>query len=157
MEETSYDSIIVVDNAPKVGADRMGKLKSVLNKVFGRFGQIVSQEYPVDEEGVFKGCVLASLSLSVSISLTYTLFSPFPPHSPPPLSLCPLSLTLPPFLPPCTVYSECDISLLLYKCRYFFIEFATPEQAANAVKTGNGYRLDKSHVFAVNFFSDFEK
>jgi translation initiation factor 3 subunit B len=55
VEETGYDSIIVVDNAPKVGADRMGKLKSVLNKVFGRFGEIVSQEYPVDEEGVFKG------------------------------------------------------------------------------------------------------
>ena len=37
------------------------------------------------------------------------------------------------------------------------MEFATAEEAANAVKTGNGYRLDKSHVFAVNFFSDFEK
>ena len=55
MEETGYDCIIVVDNAPKVGADRMGKLKSVLNKVFGRFGEIVSQEYPVDNDGVFKG------------------------------------------------------------------------------------------------------
>ena len=55
VEETGYDSIIVVDNAPKVGPDRMGKLKSVLNKVFGRFGEIVSQEYPVDEEGIFKG------------------------------------------------------------------------------------------------------
>lgn len=37
------------------------------------------------------------------------------------------------------------------------MEFATPEQAADAVKTGNGYRLDKSHVFTVNFFSDFDK
>ena len=27
----------------------------------------------------------------------------------------------------------------------------------NAVKAGNGYRLDKSHVFKVNLFSDFEK
>ena len=55
VEETGYDCIIVVDNAPKVGADRMGKLKTVLKKVFGRFGEIVSQEYPVDEDGVFKG------------------------------------------------------------------------------------------------------
>lgn len=42
-------------------------------------------------------------------------------------------------------------------CRYFFLEFSTPEEAVNAVKTGNGYRLDKSHIFKVNFFSDFEK
>lgn len=41
--------------------------------------------------------------------------------------------------------------------RYFFLEFEKPEEAANAVKTGNGYKLDKSHIFAVNFFSDFEK
>lgn len=53
--ETGYDNIIVVDNAPKVGPDRMVKLQSVLNKVFGRFGNIVSQDYPVDEDGVFKG------------------------------------------------------------------------------------------------------
>ena len=53
--ETGYDTIIVVDNAPKVGPERMGKLKNVLNKVFSRFGVIVSQEYPIDENGVFKG------------------------------------------------------------------------------------------------------
>ena len=46
---------------------------------------------------------------------------------------------------------------LIFAQRYFFMEFASAEEAANAVKTGNGYRLDKSHVFAVNFFSDFEK
>ena len=40
---------------------------------------------------------------------------------------------------------------------YFFLEFSTAEEAANAVKTGNGYRLDKNHIFKVNFFSDFEK
>ena len=55
MEETGVDAIIVVDNAPKVGPDRMGKLKLVLNKVFARFGEIVTQEYPTDEEGIFKG------------------------------------------------------------------------------------------------------
>lgn len=40
---------------------------------------------------------------------------------------------------------------------YFFLEFATSEQASGAVKAGNGYKLDKSHIFAVNFFADFDK
>ena len=53
--EVGYDSIIVVDNAPKVGPERMEKLKTVLNKVFGRFGKIVYQYYPLDEKNVFKG------------------------------------------------------------------------------------------------------
>ncbi len=57
VEDTSYANIIVVDNAPKVGPDRMAKLQGVLNKVFGRFGSIVSQDYPVDDEGNFKGWV----------------------------------------------------------------------------------------------------
>ena len=55
VEETGYDNIIIVDNAPKVGPDRMTKLQSVLTKVFGRFGKIVSQDYPIDENGIFKG------------------------------------------------------------------------------------------------------
>ena len=54
-EDTSLDNIIVVDNAPKVGPDRMGKLKSVLEKVFERFGKIQTDYYPVDENGLFKG------------------------------------------------------------------------------------------------------
>jgi len=55
VEETGYDNIIVVDNAPKVGPDRMAKLQSVLTKVFGRFGKIVSQDYPIEEDGLCKG------------------------------------------------------------------------------------------------------
>ena len=55
VEETGYDNIIIVDNAPKVGPERMEKLKSVLNKIFGRFGTIVYQYYPLDEKSVFKG------------------------------------------------------------------------------------------------------
>ena len=55
VEETTLDTVIVVDNAPKVGPDRMAKLKVVLNKVFARFGEIVSQDYPTDDSGVFKG------------------------------------------------------------------------------------------------------
>lgn len=55
VEETGYDNIIVVDNAPKVGPDRMGKLQAILRKVFGRFGKIMSEDYPIDENGTFKG------------------------------------------------------------------------------------------------------
>lgn len=42
-------------------------------------------------------------------------------------------------------------------CSYFFLEFANSEQAEQAVKASNGYRLDKSHIFVVNHFSDFDK
>ena len=41
--------------------------------------------------------------------------------------------------------------------RYFFLEYSTAEEAANAVQACDGYKLDKSHVFAVNLFTDFEK
>ena len=41
--------------------------------------------------------------------------------------------------------------------RFFFLEYENHEQAAEAVKTSNGYQLDKTHVFAVNFFTDIEK
>ena len=48
-----------------------------------------------------------------------------------------------------------EIHILFFS--YFFLEFSTPDEAVNAVKAGHGYRLDKSHIFKVNFFSDFEK
>lgn len=40
--------------------------------------------------------------------------------------------------------------------RYFFLEFSSRIEAEAAVTTGNGYRLDMAHVFATNFFSDFD-
>ena len=45
----------------------------------------------------------------------------------------------------------------LLTARFFFIEYSTPEEAQNAVHTCDGYKLDKSHIFAVNLLSDFEK
>ena len=54
-EDKSLDNVVVVDNAPQVGPDRMNKLKTVLKKVFGRFGTILTEYYPVDEDGMFKG------------------------------------------------------------------------------------------------------
>lgn len=41
--------------------------------------------------------------------------------------------------------------------RYLFVEFETPEEATNAVKQGDGYRLDKAHVLSVMHFKDVEK
>ena len=41
--------------------------------------------------------------------------------------------------------------------RYFFLEYSSAGEALEAVKTCDGYRLDKSHNFAVNLFTDFEK
>ncbi|KAL1921130.1 uncharacterized protein VTP21DRAFT_10846 [Calcarisporiella thermophila] len=40
---------------------------------------------------------------------------------------------------------------------YCFIEFKSPEDASEACKKANGYRLDKSHTLAVNRFVDVEK
>merc|ERR550519_491211 len=40
---------------------------------------------------------------------------------------------------------------------YIFLEFSHASDAANAVKTANGYKLDKSHTFIVNAFADFDK
>eukprot|EP00252_Welwitschia_mirabilis_P007655 TRINITY_DN1925_c0_g2_i1.p1 TRINITY_DN1925_c0_g2~~TRINITY_DN1925_c0_g2_i1.p1 ORF type:complete len:719 (+),score=135.17 TRINITY_DN1925_c0_g2_i1:149-2305(+) len=40
---------------------------------------------------------------------------------------------------------------------YCFIEYSTPQEAQTARDQTHGYKLDKSHVFAVNMFDDFEK
>ncbi|KAI4985566.1 hypothetical protein ZWY2020_018196 [Hordeum vulgare] len=40
---------------------------------------------------------------------------------------------------------------------YCFIEYNTPQEAELAREKTNGYKLDKSHIFAVNMFDDFEK
>ena len=41
--------------------------------------------------------------------------------------------------------------------RFIFLEFSNANDAAQAVKTANGYKLDKHHIFAVNHFEDFDK
>ncbi|GBG62798.1 hypothetical protein CBR_g32387 [Chara braunii] len=40
---------------------------------------------------------------------------------------------------------------------FAFIEYTTPLEAQTAREQTNGYKLDKSHVFAVQMFDDFEK
>ena len=41
--------------------------------------------------------------------------------------------------------------------RYCFIEYATPQQAAVAIKSRDGHPLDRSHKLRVNRLTDIEK
>ncbi|XP_033630442.1 eukaryotic translation initiation factor 3 subunit B-like [Asterias rubens] len=88
------DSVIVVDNIPNVGQDRLPKLKNVIRRIFSKFGEIITEHYP-DENGLTKG--------------------------------------------------------------FIFLEFSSPVNAMEAAKQMNGYRLDKTHMFSVNLFSDIDK
>ncbi|XP_037715892.1 eukaryotic translation initiation factor 3 subunit B [Drosophila subpulchrella] len=54
-EADGVESVVVVDNIPKVEPVRLEKLKSVINKLFSHCGDIVNVVYPVDEEGKTKG------------------------------------------------------------------------------------------------------
>lgn len=93
-ESDSLDTVIIVDNVPVVGPDRLEKLKTIIRKVFSKFGNVVNEYYP-EEGGKTKG--------------------------------------------------------------FIFLEYSNASDAANAVKTANGYKLDKSHTFIVNNFADFDK
>lgn len=55
-ETDGVESVIVVDNVPRVEPDKLEKLQSVINKVLGKFGPIVNQHYPMNEnDGKTKG------------------------------------------------------------------------------------------------------
>jgi len=94
-ESDGVDSVIVVDGVPVVGTDRVDKLKNVIRKTFGKFGKLVNEHYPMDDEGKTKG--------------------------------------------------------------YIFLEFSSPDNAQQAVVAMNNYKLDKTHTFIVNLFTDFDK
>ena len=55
MEIQGTDCIIVVDNVPTIPPDRLEKLKNVIRKVFSKFGRIVTEHYPLDDNGCTKG------------------------------------------------------------------------------------------------------
>ena len=56
LEVSGLDSVIVVNNIPKVGPDRIDRLKAVIKKVMTRFGAIKGEPvYPLDEQGHTKG------------------------------------------------------------------------------------------------------
>ena len=49
-ETDGVEAVIVVDGLPVVGPDRIDKLKSIIRKIFSKFGNIVNEYYPVVEE-----------------------------------------------------------------------------------------------------------
>ena len=53
--DDSLEQIIVVDNVPRVMKDRLDRLKNVIRKIMGKFGRILSEYYPADENGETKG------------------------------------------------------------------------------------------------------
>uniref|UniRef100_A0A1A9UP55 Eukaryotic translation initiation factor 3 subunit B n=1 Tax=Glossina austeni TaxID=7395 RepID=A0A1A9UP55_GLOAU len=54
-EADGVESVVVVDNIPKVEPSRLEKLKAVISKIFANVGEIVNAVYPTDEEGKTKG------------------------------------------------------------------------------------------------------
>lgn len=64
-ETDGVESVIVVDGVPQVEPERLEKLQSVISKVLGKFGTIVNQYYPKNENGYTKGCVLMTYILSL--------------------------------------------------------------------------------------------
>ncbi|CAB1344107.1 unnamed protein product, partial [Coregonus sp. 'balchen'] len=58
-EADGIDSVVVVDNVPQVGPERLEKLKNVIHKIFSKFGKITNEFYPTVEgpEGLTKGYI----------------------------------------------------------------------------------------------------
>lgn len=54
-EADGVESVIVVDNIPQVGSERIEKLRNVLQKIYSQFGEISTEFIPVDENGKTKG------------------------------------------------------------------------------------------------------
>ena len=55
-EADGIDSVVVVDNVPQVGPDRLEKLRNVIRKIFSKFGEVVSEFFP-EADGKTKGYV----------------------------------------------------------------------------------------------------
>uniref|UniRef100_A0A3Q4H433 Eukaryotic translation initiation factor 3 subunit B n=1 Tax=Neolamprologus brichardi TaxID=32507 RepID=A0A3Q4H433_NEOBR len=55
-EADGIDSVVVVDNVPQVGPERLEKLKNVIHKIFSKFGKITTEFYP-DADGMTKGYI----------------------------------------------------------------------------------------------------
>ena len=54
-ETDGVESIVVVDNVPQVGPERLEKLQNVLRKLFLKFGTITNEYYPLTGDGCTKG------------------------------------------------------------------------------------------------------
>lgn len=54
-ETDGVETVVVVDNIPKVEPPRMEKLKSVIHKIFSSHGEIVNVVHPLNDENITKG------------------------------------------------------------------------------------------------------
>ncbi|XP_067006456.1 eukaryotic translation initiation factor 3 subunit B [Anabrus simplex] len=61
-ESDGVESVVVVDGVPQVGPERIEKLSSVINKIFSKFGPIVNEYYPKNEQGHTKGYIFLEYS-----------------------------------------------------------------------------------------------
>lgn len=93
-EADGIDSVIVVDNVPQVGPDRLEKLKNVIHKIFSKFGKITNDFYP-EEEGKTKGCVGLRVPKCPPSSCVRLPRPPPSPPLPPAATLRPSSLAPP--------------------------------------------------------------
>lgn len=58
--------MVVVDNVPQVGPERLEKLKNVIHKIFSKFGKITTEFYP-EADGMTKGYDAGYFSLLFSV------------------------------------------------------------------------------------------
>jgi translation initiation factor 3 subunit B len=49
-ESDGVDSVIVVDGVPSVGAERVDKLKNVIKKIFSKYGKVINEHYPIEDD-----------------------------------------------------------------------------------------------------------
>ncbi|XP_014607356.1 PREDICTED: eukaryotic translation initiation factor 3 subunit B [Polistes canadensis] len=56
-ETDGVESVVVIDGVPQVEPERLEKLQSFISKVLGKFGTIVNQYYPKNENGYTKGYI----------------------------------------------------------------------------------------------------
>lgn len=70
-QPTGYDTIIVVDNAPKIDVSKLDKLVSAMQKVFSTIGTIVRDgvTIPFSEEGKTKGWIFIEFETSEMANL----------------------------------------------------------------------------------------
>lgn len=79
-EADGIDSVVVVDNVPQVGPERLEKLKNVIHKIFSKFGKITTEFYP-EADGATKGYVLHFTGVVPDVALmAYLRFCKFPPQ-----------------------------------------------------------------------------
>ncbi|KOB71696.1 Eukaryotic translation initiation factor 3 subunit B [Operophtera brumata] len=61
-ESDGYENVIVIDGCPQVGPERLEKLQSVITKIFSKFGKIVNEYYPTQENGATAGFIFLEYS-----------------------------------------------------------------------------------------------